>query len=179
MTKQFPTIKILLIGVSALLLLRLVSLGLYPLMDTTEARYGEMARIMLETGNWVTPMFDYSVPFWGKPPMFTWLSALGFEAMGVNEIGARMPHFLVGIAIIGLVFYFAKGLVSISSCSAIFCCSVSVYYIIPYLLWFGDDRYRSHLLAHAFYVKFLASLAPSGKKVGIPIFYWVSPWVTF
>lgn len=36
------------------LLLRLISLATYPLMDTTEARYGEMARLMVETGNWLT-----------------------------------------------------------------------------------------------------------------------------
>ena len=50
------------------MLLRLLTLNTYPLMDTTEARYGEMARLMVETGNWLTPLFDYGVPFWGKPP---------------------------------------------------------------------------------------------------------------
>lgn len=46
-----------------ILLLRLAGLGAYPLMDTSEARYGEMARKMLELGDWTTPMFDYGVPF--------------------------------------------------------------------------------------------------------------------
>jgi 4-amino-4-deoxy-L-arabinose transferase-like glycosyltransferase len=63
------------------LLLRLISLAAYPLMDTTEARYGEMARLMVETGNWLTPQFDYGVPFWGKPPLFTWMSAYGIELL--------------------------------------------------------------------------------------------------
>ncbi|MCW8329923.1 glycosyltransferase family 39 protein [Photobacterium sp. SDRW27] len=85
-------------------LVRLATLGLYPLMDTTEARYGEMARIMYETGNWITPMFDYNVPFWGKPPLFTWLSAAGFEQFGVNEFAARLPHLVVGVVIIGLTW---------------------------------------------------------------------------
>lgn len=48
------------------LVIRLVSLAAYPLMDTTEARYGEMARLMVETGNWLTPQFDYGIPFWGS-----------------------------------------------------------------------------------------------------------------
>ena len=90
------------------LLVRFLSLGLYPLMDTTEARYGEMARIMFESGNWVTPMFDYGIPFWGKPPLFSWLSALGFSALGVNELAARLPHFLVSLLVILLVFILAK-----------------------------------------------------------------------
>lgn len=87
--------------------IRLFTLGLYPLMDTTEARYGEMARIMFETGNWITPMFDYDVPFWGKPPLFTWLSAAGFELFGVNEFAARVPHLFVGGIILFLTWLLA------------------------------------------------------------------------
>ena len=40
------------------LLVRLVTLGLYPLMDTSEARYAEIARKMLVSNDWITPMFD-------------------------------------------------------------------------------------------------------------------------
>ena len=65
------------------LLLRVLTLGLYPLTDTTEARYAEMARKMLESGNWLTPMFDVGVPFWGKPPLSFWLSALPMALGGV------------------------------------------------------------------------------------------------
>lgn len=90
------------------LLIRLLSLGAYPLMDTTEARYGEMARLMIETQNWVTPQFDYGVPFWGKPPLFTWMSAGGIEAFGVNEFAVRFPHWLAGIVVMLLMANFAR-----------------------------------------------------------------------
>ncbi|MEH6443550.1 MAG: glycosyltransferase family 39 protein [Oceanospirillaceae bacterium] len=90
------------------LTVRLFSLNLYPVMDTTEARYGEMARIMLETGNWLTPMFDYDVPFWGKPPIFTWLSATGLKFLGDNEFALRAPHFLVALATLFVIWYLAK-----------------------------------------------------------------------
>ncbi|EGU60383.1 hypothetical protein VINI7043_15864 [Vibrio nigripulchritudo ATCC 27043] len=92
----------------AALLIRLVSLGIMPLMDTTEARYGEQARIMVETGNWLTPMFDYDEPFLGKPPMFTWLSAVGIEVFGVSEFAVRFPHWVVGVMTIALGCFFAK-----------------------------------------------------------------------
>lgn len=86
------------LGITGLVIfVRFLSLGLFPLMDTTEARYGEMARIMAETGDWITPMFDYGVPFWGKPPMFTWLSAAGIKLFGVNEFAVRIPHLLLAI----------------------------------------------------------------------------------
>lgn len=103
-----PSRKLLFSLLFLSIVLRLLSLGFYPLMDTTEARYGEMARIMFETGNWVTPMFDYNVPFWGKPPIFTWLSSLGFSVFGINEFAARMPHLLVGCGVIWLVYRLAK-----------------------------------------------------------------------
>ncbi|EAR57659.1 hypothetical protein SKA34_08733 [Photobacterium sp. SKA34] len=96
------------LALCATMLIRLLSLGAYPLMDTTEARYGEMARIMVQTHNWLTPMFDYNVPFWGKPPLFAWLSALGIKVFGVSEFAVRFPHWLVGVAVLGLVACFAR-----------------------------------------------------------------------
>lgn len=77
---------------------RLVTLGAYPLMDSTESRYAEIARKMLETGNWLTPLFDYGVPFWGKPPLSTWLSAAAMAVLGVGEFAARLPSFLLALA---------------------------------------------------------------------------------
>ena len=47
---------------------RLVSLGFYPVMDKTEARYAEIARKMAELGDWVTPWFDHGVPFGANRP---------------------------------------------------------------------------------------------------------------
>ncbi|WP_163938370.1 glycosyltransferase family 39 protein [Paraferrimonas sp. SM1919] len=92
----------------AIIAVRLISLGLYPLMDTTEARYGEMARLMVDTGNWLTPQFDYNVWFWGKPPLHTWASALGITIFGDNEFAVRFPHWLAGIATLALTFYVAS-----------------------------------------------------------------------
>nr|WP_086937330.1 glycosyltransferase family 39 protein [Thaumasiovibrio occultus] len=90
------------------LVLRLASLGLYPLMDTTEARYGEMARLMVETGNWLTPQFDYGVSFWGKPPLFTWMSAGSIQLFGLSEFAVRVPHFAAAIGVLALMGWFAR-----------------------------------------------------------------------
>ncbi len=70
-----------------------------PLMDKTEARYAEIARIMAETDDWVMPQIDYGVPFWAKPPLSTWLSAFSFKLFGVNEFTARLPYFLLSLLI--------------------------------------------------------------------------------
>ena len=81
--------------VALVVVIRLVTLGSYPLMDPTESRYGEIARKMLETGNWIMPQYDYGVPFWGKPPLSTWLSAASMAAFGVNEFAVRLPSLLL------------------------------------------------------------------------------------
>ena len=90
------------------ILVRLMTLGLYPVNDTTEARYAEIARKMFELNDWITPWFDYGVPFWGKPPMATWLSAASFHVFGVNEFAARLPHFLTALLISWLVWSWLK-----------------------------------------------------------------------
>ena len=83
----------------ALLLVRLVSLALVPVADSSEARYADIGRRMLELGDWVTPWFDDGVPFWGKPPLYTWMTAGGMGVFGVNGFGARVGHFLAGVGV--------------------------------------------------------------------------------
>ena len=77
--KHFRLIQAIWISIVILALIRLVSIGLYPLMETTEARYGEMGRLMLESGDWITPWYDYGVPFWGKPPASVWATRTGLS----------------------------------------------------------------------------------------------------
>lgn len=87
----------------ALLVLRVMLMIWLPLTDTTEARYAEIARKMLETGNWVTPLHDYGVPFWAKPPLSTWSSALSMAVFGQREWSARLPSLLFSLGTLGLV----------------------------------------------------------------------------
>jgi len=96
--------KFVLISLGTLLAVRLLAMFWLPFMDTTEARYAEIARIMVETGDWITPQFQYDVPFWGKPPLHTWLSALGMELFGVGPFGARVFILASAICVLGLVY---------------------------------------------------------------------------
>jgi 4-amino-4-deoxy-L-arabinose transferase-like glycosyltransferase len=90
-----------------LLLARLIGMAAAPLMDTTEARYGEISRKMAELNDWVTPWFDHGVPYWGKPPLAFWVTAISFKLFGVNEFSARLPHLIISLLIVGLVVWLA------------------------------------------------------------------------
>ncbi|MEO8306653.1 MAG: glycosyltransferase family 39 protein [Pseudomonadota bacterium] len=98
----------LVIGITLLIVVRLATLGAYPVMDSTESRYAEIARKMLETGDWLMPQFAYGVPFWGKPPLSTWLSAASMWAFGVNEFAARLPSLLLLLGCGALVVILAR-----------------------------------------------------------------------
>ena len=101
MTRNINTLLWLLFAVLAV---RLGLAAILPLADTTEPRYAEIARIMAQTGDWITPWFDYGVPFWGKPPLSFWTQALSFKLLGVSEFAGRLPSWLANVIIVYLVF---------------------------------------------------------------------------
>ncbi|KXS52439.1 MAG: glycosyl transferase family protein, partial [Marinobacter sp. T13-3] len=98
------TINTLLGLLAFVLVVRLGLTALLPFADTTEPRYAEIARIMAETGDWITPWFDYGTPFWGKPPLSFWTQALSFQLFGVNEFAGRLPSWLANVGIVYLVY---------------------------------------------------------------------------
>jgi 4-amino-4-deoxy-L-arabinose transferase-like glycosyltransferase len=79
--------------------IRLFFNAVIPLTDKTEARYGEVARLMAETGNWIVPQIDYGVPFWAKPPLSTWLSAASVNLLGTSEFALRLPFWIMAVLI--------------------------------------------------------------------------------
>lgn len=91
---------ILYVAVIVLVLFRLLLIATIPLLDKTEARYAEIARIMWDTNQWIMPQIDYGIPFWAKPPLSTWLSAVSYSTFGVNEFASRLPSFLLNIILI-------------------------------------------------------------------------------
>ncbi|HEY8034189.1 MAG TPA: phospholipid carrier-dependent glycosyltransferase [Methylobacter sp.] len=106
--KPVPSIQTAFTGFGLLTIIlatRVLTLGLYPLYDPSESRYAEMGRKMLETGNWITPMFDYGVPFWGKPPLTVWMTASSLWLGGINDFSARLPSFLLSLGIVWIIFH--------------------------------------------------------------------------
>ncbi len=113
-------------------IIRLVTMGFYPLFDDTESRYAEIARKMVETGIWVMPQYHYGVPFWAKPPLSTWSSAASMELFGINEFAVRLPSFIYSLGIFWLVYALAlkKGGRGYALASSVVLWTTPVFFII-------------------------------------------------
>ncbi|MGH7994369.1 MAG: ArnT family glycosyltransferase, partial [Limisphaerales bacterium] len=74
-----------------------ILLGSRALNEPDEGRYSEIAREMLETGDWVVPHLWY-LPHLDKPPMTYWLVAGSMKLFGQNEWAARLPLALAGMS---------------------------------------------------------------------------------
>jgi 4-amino-4-deoxy-L-arabinose transferase len=96
------------------LLLYLVPLPVRPLASPDEIRYGEIAREMLVSGDWVSPHFN-GVRYFEKPALGHWLNALSLAAFGENAFALRLPVALAtGLAAL-IVFALARRFVGAST----------------------------------------------------------------
>jgi 4-amino-4-deoxy-L-arabinose transferase-like glycosyltransferase len=72
------------------------------LQHPDEGRYGEIAREMAVSGDWVTPRLN-DLTYFEKPPLQYWLGAATFDVLGVDEWTARLPSAVAGfLAIIAV-----------------------------------------------------------------------------
>jgi 4-amino-4-deoxy-L-arabinose transferase-like glycosyltransferase len=93
---------------AAVLFSRFIGMTLFPFVDTTEPRYAEIARLMAETGDWITPWFEPGVPFWGKPPLSFWAQAASIKIFGLSEFSLRLPAWFATIGIVWLTWCLAN-----------------------------------------------------------------------
>lgn len=129
MTKTFTKLSLAIIFIA--IVARLFGIIEYPLHDPTEARYAEIPRLIIETGNWIMPPFDYGVPFWGKPPLTFWLTAISFKLFGYSEFAARLPIFLLAGVVLWISYRFAKVLLGVEKAafSSIVLISTALFFI--------------------------------------------------
>lgn len=74
-------------------------LGRGAIGDNDEAFYAESAREMVESGNWLTPHFNYE-PRFQKPALYYWVTAALFAVGGAHEFSARLFAALAGMGLV-------------------------------------------------------------------------------
>jgi len=90
--------------------LRIILMTSMPLLDTTEARYGELARVTATGSYWLMPHMSASQPFFAKPPLATWFAASSWLAFGHNEFALRLPSLLLVLLSCLALLYGAQSL---------------------------------------------------------------------
>ncbi len=71
--------------------------------ESDEAYYAEASREMLESGDWLTPRFNYTERF-QKPVLSYWMTASIYRVAGVGEAQARAGSALAGFGLVLLTF---------------------------------------------------------------------------
>jgi 4-amino-4-deoxy-L-arabinose transferase len=88
------------------LVLYISVLGVRPLFMPDELRYGEIAREMLASGNWITPRLN-GLLYFEKPPFGHWLNALSLFLFGENEFAVRFAS-AVAAGVSAITTYFVS-----------------------------------------------------------------------
>lgn len=68
-----------------------------PFWDEDEPRFAAIARTMLETGDWVVPIYNDTLAV-DKPVLMHWCMAACYRLLGVSEIPARLPAAIATVA---------------------------------------------------------------------------------
>ncbi len=96
----------------AALVLLTVSLSFFKsggliLFDVDEAVFSEASREMIETGDYITPTYNYE-PRYDKPILIYWLMTASYKLLGVNEFSARAVSGVFGVLLVMMTFHFIK-----------------------------------------------------------------------
>jgi 4-amino-4-deoxy-L-arabinose transferase-like glycosyltransferase len=84
-------------------------LGAASLEDWDEAIYAQVAREMVQNGDWITLHWG-GEPWFEKPPLLIWATAFLFSIFGVSEFWARAASAFSGVGVIVLVYLLGRRL---------------------------------------------------------------------
>lgn len=111
----------------------LLFLGVRPLAVPSEARYAELGREIVATGDWITPRIN-GVEYFFKPPLFYWVQAGFIHAFGLSEFALRLPTALFALG--GCLIAYAVGRKAYGRRAGLAAAAI----MATTLLWFGLSR---------------------------------------
>jgi len=74
-----------------------------------EAIYGQVAKETVEGNHWLT-LYWNNQPWFHKPPLYFWTTAILFKVFGASEFWARAPSAFDGVVCVGLSYLIARHL---------------------------------------------------------------------
>jgi len=79
----------------------------FGLIGADEPRYAQVAREMLERGDWVTPTLGGRA-WLEKPPLYYWQAMLVYSVLGVSDAAARIPSALDATLLVLAIYLFFR-----------------------------------------------------------------------
>ena len=98
---------LLLVCLAAAVVPYFLNLGATSIIDANEAFYAETPREMIESGNYISPTFNYE-PRLNKPPLSYWVVAAFYHAAGVSLGASRLPIALGAVVIFAIAFLLGR-----------------------------------------------------------------------
>jgi len=154
--------------ISAILLI--VNSGKWGVIETSEARYAEISKEMLDNNDFVHPKL-LEISHYHKPPMTYYITLVGYEIFGVNAFGAR---FFLQIAIlIQLVLIYSITLLLYND-KKMALGAVLIYFSLPLVLISSrnltTDAYLNTFVLTAIYLWLLYRI--KSKPILLYLFYF-------
>lgn len=147
----------------------LTFLGSRALIEPDEARYVEIPREMLLTGDFITPHLN-AIKYFEKPALFYWIEAGAYKIFGLNEYGLRLPIALLALLGCLAVFYTANRLFNRKTAfySALILAASPVYLVMGHVITL--DIPVAIFLSSALFAFLLGSQQTTREKSG-PYYY--------
>lgn len=153
----------LLLGLLFLLWL-LATTAIRPLALPDEGRYAGVAWEMVRSGQWLTPTLD-GLPYFHKPPLFYWLTALSIEAFGITDWSLRLASVLGAVLAAGSGYRLCSRWLSPRSARWF----LVVLATLP--LFYGGSQYANHDMLVAGFIASSIALAADAllsSDAGLP-----------
>ncbi|MBI1911787.1 MAG: phosphatase PAP2 family protein [Deltaproteobacteria bacterium] len=108
MTRERIAEKWLIAGLAVLIIsVSFFKTGGFLLFDVDEAVFSEASREMVETGDLITPTYNYE-PRYDKPILIYWFMSAAFTFFGITEFAARFTSGLFGTLLVLMTFFFIR-----------------------------------------------------------------------
>ncbi len=152
----------------ALLLWLLTTIWVRPLALPDEGRYAGVAWEMVRSGQWLTPTLD-GLPYFHKPPMFYWLTAIAIKVFGFSEWSVRLASLTGALVAAGATWRLMQRWVS--PAAALW--GLAIVGTMP--LFYGGAQYANHDMLVAGFISGAIAFAADAllsRETGLP---WRTP----
>jgi 4-amino-4-deoxy-L-arabinose transferase-like glycosyltransferase len=107
MKKTFNVIGVVFLLLSIWALFFITGISSFSLFPPDEPKYAYASYKMLESGDFITPVFN-DEPRFDKPPLIYWLIAFSYRLFGVSDWAARVPSIISMLGVLIFIYLFCR-----------------------------------------------------------------------